>query len=237
MKFRTKVFAGCLAFTTLVFIFSAIPSLGQGQPEPATTASSGDSNAGLHVRYPRYRMRKGDSFDLDMEFSPEFNQTVVVQPDGYITLKGAGSLHAEGQTIPELTETIKAAYSKTLHDPVIAISPKDFEKPYFIATGQVEKPGKYDLRSDLTVTEAVALAGGFTEKSKHSQVVLFRPLAQGGYEAKLVNVKKLLKERNLSEDLEVQPGDLVFVPQNQLSKIRPFLPTSSMGAFLGPGVL
>jgi polysaccharide export outer membrane protein len=172
-----------------------------------------------------------------MEFSPEFNQTVVVQPDGYITLKGAGSLHAEGQTVPELTETIKTAYSKTLHDPVIAISPKDFEKPYFIATGQVEKPGKYELRSDLTVTEAVALAGGFTEKSKHSQVVLFRPLAQGGYEAKLVNVKKLLKERNLSEDLQVQPGDLVFVPQNQFSKIRPFLPTSSMGGFLGPGVL
>jgi len=237
MKFQTNVFFGFLAFTALVFCFGTDPSLGQGQPDPSPKASSGDSNPGLHARYPRYRVRKGDSFDLDMEFSPEFNQTVVVQPDGYITLKGAGSLHAEGQTLPELTDTIKTAYSKILRDPVIAISPKDFEKPYFIATGQVERPGKYDIRSDLTVTEAVALAGGFTEKSKHSQVVLFRPLAQGGYEAKLVNVKKLLKERNLSEDLQVQPGDLVFVPQNQLSKIRPFLPTSSMGAFLGPGVL
>jgi len=237
MKFRTQVLVGCVAFSAFVFLCGAFPSLGQGQPETATTARNGDSNVGLHQRYPRYRVRKGDTFDLDMEFSPEFNQTVVVQPDGYITLKGVGSLHAEGQTIPELTETIKTAYSTTLHDPVIAISPKDLEKPYFIATGQVERPGKYEIRSDLTVTEAVALAGGFTEKSKHSQVVLFRPLAQGGYEAKLVNVKKLLRERNLSEDLQVQPGDLVFVPQNELSKIRPFLPTSSMGAFLGPGVL
>jgi polysaccharide export outer membrane protein len=204
--------------------------------EEPTTAAQADSNTGLHERYPRYKLRKGDSFDLDMEFSPEFNQTVVVQPDGYITLKGVGSVHVEGETIPQLTETIKSAYGKTLHDPVIAISLKDFEKPYFIATGQVEKPGKYDLRSDLTVTEAVAIAGGFTEKSKHSQVVLFRPSPAGGYEAKLINIKKLLNTRNLSEDLEVQPGDLVYVPQNAISKIRPFLPTSSMSAFLGSGI-
>ena len=113
--------------------------------------------------------------------SPEFNQTVAVQPDGYVTLKGAGTIFVEGQTVPELTETVKAAYAKILHDPVIAIALKDFEKPYFIAAGQVAKPGKYDLRSDLTVTEAVAIAGGFNDKAKHSQVVLFRPLPGGGY--------------------------------------------------------
>lgn len=236
MRFENKRVIGCLVFAALALICSALPNLSQGQSSSAVPASSEEPNTGLHHRYPRYQLRKGDSFDLDMEFSPEFNQTVVVQPDGYITLKGVGSLHAEGQTIPELTDTVKNAYRKILHDPVIAISLKDFEKPYFIATGQVEKPGKYEIRSDLNITEAVALAGGFTEKAKHSQVVLFRPLAEGGYESKLINVKKLLKERNLSEDLLVQPGDLVYVPQNQLSKIRPFLPNSSMGAYLGPGM-
>jgi polysaccharide export outer membrane protein len=113
---------------------------------------------------------------------------------------------------------------------------KDFEKPYFIAAGQVAKPGKYDLRSDLTVTEAVAIAGGFNDKAKHSQVVLFRPLRGGGYEAKLLNVKKLLATRNLSEDVQLQPGDMLYVPQNELSKIRPFLPTSSMGAYYNPAM-
>ena len=114
--------------------------------------------------------------DLDFEFSPEFNQTIAVQPDGFATLKGVGSIFVEGQTVPELTETVKAAYGKILHDPVIAIALKNFEMPYFIASGQVAKPGKYDLRSDLTVTEAVAIAGGFNDKAKHSQVVLFRPV-------------------------------------------------------------
>ena len=92
--------------------------------------------------------------------------------------------------MPELTETVKTAYARTLHNPVITIGLKDFEKPYFIASGQVEKPGKYDLRSDLTVTEAVAIAGGFNDKAKHSQVVLFRPVPGGGYEAKIAKCKK-----------------------------------------------
>jgi len=210
-----------------VFATAATASVGSSAP---------DTSSGFHERHPRYRLRKGDTFDLEMTFSPEFNQTVAVQPDGYVTLKGVGTIHVEGQTVPELTESLKAAYSQTLHDPVITISLKSFEMPYFIASGQVSKPGKYELRSDLTVTEAVAIAGGFNDKAKHSQVVLFRPIEGGGYEAKLLNVKKLLATRRLSEDIELQPGDMIYVPQSAFSRIRPFLPTSSMGAYLGPSI-
>ena len=206
-----------------------------GPPSVSATPAAGGPT--LQERYPRYHLRKGDSFDLDFAMTPEFNQTVAIQPDGYVALKGVGSLYVEGKTVPELTESLKTAYAKILHDPVIAISLKDFEKPYFIASGQVGKPGKYDLRGDLTVTEAVAVAGGFDEKSKHSQVVLFRPVPGGGYEAKLINVKKMLADRNLSEDVQIQPGDLLYVPQNSFSKIKPFLPTSGVSAYLGPGIL
>jgi polysaccharide export outer membrane protein len=199
-------------------------------------ATTSDTRSPLLERHPRYRLRKGDSFDMDLQYSPEFNQSLVVQPDGYVALKGVGSVFVEGQTVPELTDTLKLAYAKILHEPIIAIFLKDFEKPYFIAAGQVGRPGKYDLRSDLTVVEAVAIAGGFTEKAKHSQVVLFRPVpGGGGYDAKLLNIKKLLATRNLSEDVQLQPGDLVYVPQNAFSKIRPFLPNASMGAFATPG--
>lgn len=237
MKYPLIVLVGLVAAV-------AITAAAQGTVTPATTRASSSSNVvastyttpGLHERYPRYQLRRGDTFDLDFELSPEFNQTVAVQPDGYVTLKGAGSIYIEGETVPELTETVKTAYAKILHDPVITVALKDFEKPYFIASGQVAKPGKYDLRSDLTVTEAVAIAGGFNDKAKHSQVVLFRPLPAGGYEAKLLNVKKLLATRNLSEDVQLQPGDMLYVPQNALSKIRPFLPTSSMGAYYNPAV-
>lgn len=204
-------------------------------PDARAQANAG-GDVSLHERYPRYRLRKGDSFDVEMALSPEFNQTLTIQPDGYVSLKGAGSVHVEGETVPELTETVKAAYASILHDPVVSISLKDFDKPFFIVSGQVAKPGKYDLRSDLTVVEAVAIAGGFNEKAQHSKVVLFRPVPSGGFEAKVINTKKMLASRNLSEDMELKPGDLVYVPDSAFSKIRPFMPTSSMGAFLGPGV-
>jgi protein involved in polysaccharide export with SLBB domain len=200
-----------------------------------TSAPAAAAAPGFQERHPRYRLRKGDSFELDFSMTPDFNQTITVQPDGYITLKAVGSVFIEGQNVPELTETLKTAYAKVLHEPVIAISLKDFEKPYFIASGQVNRPGKYDLRSDLTVTEAVAIAGGFDEKSKHSQVVLFHPMPGGGFQAKLINVKKLLATHDLTEDVQMQPGDMLYVPQNTLSKIRPFLPNSSVTALLGSG--
>jgi polysaccharide biosynthesis/export protein len=238
MKYRSITLAGFMVAVWMTAAAQDIAARSTTEPGPpsvsATPAAGGPT---LQERYPRYHLRKGDSFDLDFAMTPEFNQTVAVQPDGYVALKGVGSLYVEGKTVPELTESLKTAYAKILHDPVIAISLKDFEKPYFIASGQVGKPGKYDLRGDLTVTEAVAVAGGFDEKSKHSQVVLFRPMQGGGYEAKLINVKKMLADRNLSEDVQIQPGDLLYVPQNSFSKIKPFLPTSGVSAYLGPGIL
>jgi polysaccharide biosynthesis/export protein len=207
---------------------------------PASAIAKPDATAaaipGLQERNPRYRLRKSDSFDVDFAFSPELNQTVAVQPDGFATLKEVGSIFVEGQTVPELTQTVKDAYAKILHDPVIAIALRDFEKPYFIAAGQVAKPGKYDLRSPLTVTEAVAIAGGFNDSAKHSQVVLFHPTPDGVFEAKLLNVKQMLASRNLSEDIYLQPGDMLYVPQSAISKIRRYIPNSSVGAYYNPAV-
>jgi polysaccharide export outer membrane protein len=226
--------------TTWFIMAVASTAFGQNVIAPTTIGANSSTASAVaprvQERNPRYRLRKGDSFDLDLEYSPELNQTLVVQPDGYVTLKGIGSIFVEGQTVPELTETLRAAYAKILHDPVIAIALKDFEKPYFIAAGQVAKPGKYDLRSDLTITEAVAIAGGFNENAKHSQVVLFRPTPGGVFEAKLVNVKQLLASRDLSEDIYLRPGDMLFVPQSTISKIRRFIPSTSMGAFYNPAI-
>jgi len=237
MKYPIIALVGLVATVAITAIAqdSAIPAT-TGTNSPSIVTASKDAAPEFQERSPRYRLRKGDSFDLDFALSPEFNQTVAVQPDGYVTLKGVGSILVEGQTVPELTETLKTLYAKILHDPVITVALKDFDKPYFIAAGQVPKPGKYDLRSDLTVTEAVAIAGGFNDKAKHSQVVLFRPLLGGGYEAKLLNVKKLLATRNLSEDVYLQPGDMLYVPQNAFSKIRPFIPTANMGAYVSPAI-
>lgn len=196
---------------------------------PLPTASS--TEKGFQERHPRYKIEAGDAFDVSFELNPEFNQNVTVQPDGYITLRGIGDIQVKGQTVPDLTETLKTAYGKILNDPMISVVLKDFEKPYFVADGQVGKPGKYDMRGEVTLTQAIAMAGGFTDASKHSQVVLFRKASNGWYTGETFDVKKMERSKDLHEDPALQPGDMVFVPKNKFSKGKIFIPGSSMGAF------
>jgi len=200
------------------------PGIADGEVSPALTGA----------RRPLYRLRKSDVLGINFNFAPEFDQTVSVQPDGFITLKGLEELYVEGMTLHELRETIRGAYAIMLHDPEVTIVLKEFDKPYFIATGEVTHPGKYELRSDTTVTEAVAIAGGFTGQAKHSQVVLFRRVSEERIEARLLDVKQMLKSRSLEEDVHLKPGDLLFVPQNTISKIRRYLPTQSLGMYWNP---
>jgi polysaccharide biosynthesis/export protein len=199
---------------------------------PASSNASGANDPSFRDRYPRYKLRPGDVFDISFELSPEFNQqAVAVQPDGYITLRGIGDVHVAGQTVPELTTTLRTSYEKILHDPLISITLKDFEKPYFIADGQVGKPGKYELRGETTLTEAVAMAGGFLDSAKHSQVLLFRRVSDEWSSAQTFDIKKMHAQKDLREDPLLHPGDMVFVPKNRISKIKPFLPTSSVATY------
>jgi len=208
---------------------------GSVRAEPANLPrQGGPADVQFTTRDPRYRVRKSDVIEVKFKFSPEFDQTLTVQPDGFVTLDEVGDLKVEDKTLPELRQAIQLAYQGILHDAVITVSLKDFDKPFFIAAGQVGHPGKYELRSDTTLVEAVAVAGGFTDASKHSQVVLFRHVSNDMVEAKVFNLKQMLASRNLQEDPHLLPGDMLFVPQNKISKIQRYLPTPGLGAFFNP---
>lgn len=180
-------------------------------------------------RHPRYLLRESDVLQITFRFTPEFDQTVTIQPDGFVHLLGVGDMYVTGKSVPELTGALRKVYGQFLHDPFIDVELKDFEKPYFIAGGELGRPGKYELRGDTTVAEAIAIAGGFTEKSKHSAVLLYHRVAGGWDQAKELNVKKMLTSKDLTEDIQLRPGDLIYVPKNKLSKIREFIPSTGVG--------
>jgi polysaccharide export outer membrane protein len=206
---------------------------GRGPQSPGEQATATQTLAGdrsdLEKRNPRYLVRSSDVLEISFPITREFDQTETVQPDGYIRLRGAGDVYVEGKSVPEIIEALKVAYAKILHDPVIDVLLKDFEKPFFIAGGQVSRPGKYELRGDLTVTEAVQIAGGFTDKSKHSKVVVYRRVPQGWVDVKRLDVKQMLAHNDLTEDIHLHPGDMIYVPQNGISKIKSFLPSTGLG--------
>jgi polysaccharide export outer membrane protein len=219
----------------IALLLGGIAAAQVNAPPSGCSASASATNAtGFSDRNPRYQLQSGDTFDIDFEFAPEFNQTTTVQPDGFITLRDVGDFHVSGQTVPQLTQTLCVAYGRIMVMPSLAVVLKDFEKPYFVAGGQVSHPGKYTLRGDTTLAEAIAMAGGFTEKSKHSQVLLFRRISDQWTEAKVVDVKRMLNAKNLGEDPLLKPGDMFVVPQNRISKIARFLPNTGITTYVNP---
>jgi len=201
--------------------------------QPGKAAGMGDPAFGGE-RHPLYRLSKSDVVDVTFTFSPDFNQTLTVQPDGFVALKGAGTLLVEGLTVPQMQQAVADAYRAFLREPEVTVTLKDFDKPYFLASGEVAHPGKYELRGDLTVNEALAIAGGLTQQARHSQVVVFRRISAYVAESHVIDIKKMLDSRDIREDLHLQPGDFIFVPQSRVAKIRKYVPTNSMSWYMNP---
>jgi polysaccharide biosynthesis/export protein len=210
--FRTKTFATQIGVPFLTLAGSLLAQQGQ-TPRPTMAADQAAAaqaveSSGRPVasqRNPRYRINRDDVLSLTFPLSPEFNQPkVMVQPDGYVTLQGAGSIFIQSLTLPEAVEAVKRAYSKTLHEPIVDIDLIDF-------------------RYDMTVTEAVAVAGGFAATAK-TQVYLYRRMATGWQEAKELKLNDILHGKNVTEDAEMHPGDMIFVPEKTITKIRKYIP-------------
>lgn len=213
-----------ITFTALLI------AVGAPQPSEAQqveTARAPESTSQDSVE-SRYRIRRGDSFDVIFPFVPSFNRTVTVQPDGYIALPVVGEIEVDGQTVPELEATLRRHYAATLREPVITIALKDFEKPYFIASGEVERPGKYELRGETTVAQALAMAGGLKEKAKRSRILLFSGASTGKTEVRELDVKRILNDGRLDSDVKLSPGDMLFVPKSRMPSAALFLPVLSV---------
>src|ERR1700683_1897906 len=120
-----------LRLTLGILMGCALFQLCSAQTQPAPTPSNAvvaDASKPavdgpqFKSRSPRYRIEPGDTFDLTFDLSPEFNQlAVAVQPDGFASLRAVGDIKVSGQTVPELTQTLRLAYEKILNNPVVSI--------------------------------------------------------------------------------------------------------------------
>jgi polysaccharide export outer membrane protein len=225
--------AKCLRGCAIAFLLAMGPGKAAGQAKSSVaqqqTVSEDSRRPTPTERYPRYLVRESDVLQITFPLTPEFDQTVTIQPDGFINLRGAGDMYIAGKSVPELTGALRKVYGQFLHNPVIDVELKDFEKPYFIAGGEIGRPGKYELRGETTVAEGISIAGGFTDKAKHSEVVLFHRVPGGWDQARRLDVKKMLANKDLTEDLQIRPGDLIYVPKSRMSKIRQFIPSTGIG--------
>jgi polysaccharide export outer membrane protein len=188
-----------------------------------TTHGSVQQAPSLQERNPRYRVMPSDVLAITFPLSPEINQSATVQPDGFITLANVGSIYVQGQTTPQIVESLTKAYANILHNPIIGVDLTNFQASQFTVLGEVSKPGQYPLRFDTTVSQGIAIGGGFLPSAKY-QVFLLHRVSADWVEAKKLNIKDVVHGKNIQEDVHLQPGDMIFVPDTLISKFRRYLP-------------
>jgi polysaccharide export outer membrane protein len=206
MKFRATVsvmtICGALALTA--------HAQGPQVQKPAATASIANAAStarGNPAASSEYRLGAEDVIFCFVYKEPELTTTVVVRPDGMITVPMAGLIQATGKTTSELEAEITSKLLKFVADPVVNVSVTEINSPKISVFGQVNKPDVFPIRQSMTLLNAIALAGGFTEFAKRDRVFVIRESASGQETIK-VNLKNLSKERT---PFYLRATDTVFV--------------------------
>jgi polysaccharide export outer membrane protein len=188
----------------------------------------------LHQR-PRYILHTGDVLSLDYRYTPEFNQTATVQPDGYVNLNIVGNIRVSGLTIDEVHDRVVLLASNRLNHPELNITLKEFQHPYVVVAGEVVTPGKYELHEETTALEAIMLAGGFKDTARDTKVILFRRINNGDKaEVRQLDLHNVNKVSDLERDEGLQPDDMLLVTRNRMEHMSRFMKASNLGVFFNP---
>jgi polysaccharide export outer membrane protein len=180
--------------------------------------ASGEMSALVADRQP-YRIRIGDSLDVRFYKTPELNvEKVPVRNDGKISLDLVGEVQAAGLGTDELAANLRQDYSKELEDPRIAVIVREFGGQVFVG-GEVGKPAAVKFAEGMTALQAIQSVGGFNDKASLENVILIRRTSER-YEGYRLFLKQPLTGEDYTQDVALQPNDVVFVPRSRIANVN-----------------
>ncbi len=165
--------------------------------------TDGNSNAS------EYRLGPDDVIDVFVWKEPELTTTVVIRPDGRISLPLTNDIEASGKTVVQLQRDVTEKLREFIAQPVVSVIVKQVNSLKISVLGEVRKPDVYRIKNRVTVLDAIAMAGGFSDLAKQNKVVVIRNGPSGPQRIK-VNVKQLVTDNNKAW-FYLQPLDTVFV--------------------------
>ena len=196
-------------FICLVIIISfCITPVCFGQEQAVSSAK--DVPAATEV--DSYRIGSGDILEIltwkETDFSRE---DILVRTDGKITFPLLDDIQAAGHTTLELKKNIQARLKDFVGNPVVTVTVRNPGSQKFYILGEIARTGEYDLIKDLTVLQAFALAGGFTEWASKNEIILLRRV---GGETKRISIKykDIIKGKDLSQNIPIKANDTIIVP-------------------------
>lgn len=185
---------------TLVLIPLLAPLSAPGQVDGRGQVRDSDSDV--------YSLGAGDVLEVFVWKEPDLSTTVTIRPDGRVALPLAGELRASGRTIQEIQERITSRLKEYLDLPVVTVMVKEINSPQISVLGEVRRPGRYRVTERVTILDAIALGGGFTEFADRSGVVVIRKTPSGVRRYR-INVRSMLRDGGGPFYLE--PRDTVYV--------------------------
>jgi polysaccharide export outer membrane protein len=185
----------------------------QGSRIPSTPSGANDTKAAAtpSTLPPGYVIGVEDVLSIVFWRDMDMSATVVVRPDGRISLPLLNEVQAAGQTPEQLRATLVEAAGKYIEDPNATVVVKEIHSRNAFITGNVTKPGAYPVASDMNVLQLIALAGGLLEYSDAKNIVLIR-IENGLRQYHRFNYKDVVKQKHAEQNIALKPGDTVVVP-------------------------
>jgi polysaccharide export outer membrane protein len=141
----------------------------------------------------------------------DMSTDVSVRPDGKISLPLINELQAVGLTPEQLRAALTQSANNLLEDPSVSVVVKAINSRKVFITGQVGKPGPYPLMGPITVLQMIATAGGVGEYSDSKKIQIIR-IENGRSVRHKFNYQDFIKGKNVSQNIELKPGDTIVVP-------------------------
>ena len=188
--------------------FSAESTSGPEKNEPAKTGKKWSSWVSLDA----YKIGGGDVLEIMTWKEPEFSrEEVLVRIDGRISFPLLGDIHVAGRTPLEVKKDIETGLKDYVDNPIVTIHVKNPGSQKIYILGEVVNTGEYPMIKDLTVLQAFALAGGFTEWASKKEIILLRN-EDGKEKIYRINFKDIVQGKDYSQNIHLKANDTIIVP-------------------------
>lgn len=179
----------------------------------------GNSTVG-GITTDEYHIGVDDMVQVEVWRNPELSVTVPVRPDGMISVPLIGDVSAGGRSAQAVASDIEEQLAEYVREPKVAVILTELRSHEFLSrvrvTGAVNRPVSLPYRQGMTVLDAVLEAGGVNDFAAAGRTRLYRKDNGGATRSVPVNLQRILRRGDLETNIEVQPGDVITVPERAL---------------------
>src|SRR3989337_4229325 len=202
--------------------------------ENTEKAEAKDQNEKIdNIKISEFILGVGDSINITVYRHDDLQRSVRIDNSGRIMLPLIGDVQAAGVGIFKIRDEIKERLSKYLIDPQVLVAISTVQSQKIMVLGEVNNPGVFALDTDMDILEAISKAGGMTKDAKMANVLLIRR-GQGRPEVTSLNLKKVFKGGDVSQNLLLQNGDIAYLPAVTIANISRYF--SHISQILAPFV-